>query len=284
MRNYLLLAFCLITGLLSAQTVDSVALRRVDSLIRISRDFTSKGNFAKAFEVTAAAEKIALEKFGNRSVAYGVCCDNRGRINAFNSNYTEAEKWHLESKAIQENALRKEHPNYAATLNSLASLYREMGNYEKAEAFHLESKAIRKKVLGTQDPNYAGSLINLATLYTTMGDYEKAEPLLLEAKEIFEVRLKDRAHRFYPNCLHSLASLYSETGNYEKAESLWLESKVIVERQVGKEHPRYVTDLINLAALYSKMGNYTKAEPLYLEANATWAKLWEKNTPPMLST
>lgn len=60
MRNYLYLAFCLITGWLSAQTVDSVALRRVDSLIQVSRALSSKREFDKALEVNAAAEKLAI--------------------------------------------------------------------------------------------------------------------------------------------------------------------------------------------------------------------------------
>ena len=270
----LLCPFCLL-----GQIVDSVALRQVDSLLKISSTNTYNGNFAKAFAVNASAEKIALEKFGPRSAAYGLCCNNRGRINSYSSNFPEAEKWHLEAKAIQQDALGKEHPDYATTLNSLAALYKIMGNYEKAEAFYLESKTIRQKVLGVQNPNYAGSLINLGNLYSIIGDFEKAEPLLLEAKEIFEIRLNDRKHSFYANCLHSLAGLNMQMGNYEKAEYLWLENQAIVERQVGKEHPRSVTSLINLAQLYSKMGDYEKAEPLYLEANTTWGKLMGKEHP-----
>lgn len=42
----------------------SLAIRQVDSLIKVSRELTAKQNFDKALEVNAAAEQIALEKIG----------------------------------------------------------------------------------------------------------------------------------------------------------------------------------------------------------------------------
>ncbi|MBK6859699.1 MAG: hypothetical protein IPG95_05375 [Saprospiraceae bacterium] len=53
----------------------------MDSLIKVSRTLTGQRNFDKALEVNAAAEKIALEKLGRESAAYGSCAFNRGRVN-----------------------------------------------------------------------------------------------------------------------------------------------------------------------------------------------------------
>lgn len=80
MRNSLFLTLCLITSLLSAQTVDPVALRRVDSLIQISRKLTNERDYAKALELNTLAETLALEKLGRESAAYGSCAHNHGRI------------------------------------------------------------------------------------------------------------------------------------------------------------------------------------------------------------
>ncbi len=266
MKKLLLpLLFCAPFWVVS-QTVDSTAIRQVDSLIQLARDLTGKNNLGKALETIAVAEKIALEKLGWESAAYGSCCYIHGRMLDSKRNYPEAEKWYLESKAIREKAVGKEHPDYLASLNNLAGMYSNTGQYEKAEALYIESMTIRGKMVGKENSEYAGSLIDLANTYERMGQFDKAEPLFLEAKAIFEVHLNNRNHLFYLYCLNGLGILYSEKGQYKKAEPLYLEAKAIRENMLGKEHPDYAGSLINLGSLYRKMGLYEKAEPLYLEA------------------
>jgi len=278
MRNILLAAVCLAPCWLNAQTVDSVAIRQVDSLILASRALTGKRDFDQALDVNAVAEKIALEKLGQESAAYGSCCFNHGRILYFKRDYIGAEKWYLESTAIREKALGREHPDYAASLNGLAILYRVMGQYEKAEPLYLESKAIREKALGREHPDYAASLNNLAILYENTGQYEKAETLYLETKSIREKAL-GREHSDYAASLNNLAIVYENTGQYEKAEPLYLESKAIREKALGREHPDYAASLNNLAGLYRVMGQYEQAEPLYLESKAIREKALGREHP-----
>ncbi|WP_421796096.1 CHAT domain-containing protein [Haliscomenobacter sp.] len=278
MRNCLLWAFCLITGWLGAQTVDSVALRRVDSLIQVSRALTAKRDFDQALDVNAVAEKIALKKLGQQSAAYGSCCFNRGRTLFLKRDYTSAEKWYNEAKAIREKALGREHPDYATSLNNLAILYKNMGQYEKAEPLYLEAKAIREKALGREHPDYAASLNNLGILYENTGQYEKAEPFYLESKAIREKAL-GREHPDYAASLNNLAILYENSGQYEKAEPLYVESKAIREKALGTEHPDYAASLSNLAGLYRDMGQYEKAEPLYLESKDIREKALGKEHP-----
>ncbi|MDO8970260.1 MAG: tetratricopeptide repeat protein, partial [Saprospiraceae bacterium] len=131
MKKMLFFVFLLLPCWLSAQSVDSVALRQVDSLIQVSRGLTGQREFDKAIEVNAAAEKLALEKFGRESAAYGSCCANRGRIFYYKGNKPEAEKWWLDAKVIREKSLGREHPHYAVSLSNLAILYEKMGQYEK---------------------------------------------------------------------------------------------------------------------------------------------------------
>lgn len=278
MRNSLLLAFCLITGWLRAQTVDSVALRRVDSLIQVSRTLSSKREFDKALEVNAAAEKLALEKLGKESAAYGNCAFNRGRVNALKRDNPEAERWYLEAIAIREKALGKQHPDYAGALNNLAILYKSMGKYEKAEPLYLEAMETRKKALGKEHPNYAASLYNLALFFKDVGKYEKAELLQLEAKDIFG-KARGKEHPDYASSLNGLALLYMEMGDFEKAEPLFLETKTIREKVQGKDNSDYAEILNNLASLYRSMGNYEKAELHHLEAIAIKGKIIGKEYP-----
>ncbi|WP_353482849.1 CHAT domain-containing tetratricopeptide repeat protein [Haliscomenobacter sp.] len=278
MRNFLCLALCLITGLLSAQTVDSVALRRVDSLIQVSRTLSNKREFDKALEVNAAAEKLALEKLGKESAAYGNCAFNRGRVNALKRDNPEAEKWYLEAIAIREKVLGKQHSDYAGALNNLAILYKSMGKYDQAEPLYLEAMETRKKALGIEHPNYAASLYNLALFFQDIGKYEKAELLLLEAREIFG-KVRGKEHPDYAASMNGLALIYMDMGKYEKAEILYLEAKTIREKVQGKDNSDYAESLNNLASLYRSMGNYEKAEQLHLQAIAIKGKILGKEHP-----
>ncbi len=278
MRYLILILIVVCTNSLNAQTLDSLAIKQVDSLIKVSRDLTAKMDFEKAFEVNTAAEKLALEKIGKESAAYGSCIFNQGRVNYFKGNNSEAEKWYLESKAIREKVLGKDHPDYASSLNNLAILYLDLGNYEKAEAYYLQSKEIREKTLGREHPDYANSLNNLAILYSDLGNYEKAEAYFLEVKEIREKTL-GRDHPDYAGSLGNLANLYTALGNYEKAEAYLLESKDIQEKTLGREHPDYASSLNNLGLLSVNLGNYEKAEPYYLESKEIYEKTLGRGHP-----
>jgi CHAT domain-containing protein len=278
MKKMLFLVLWLLPCWLSAQIVDSVAIRQVDSLLRVSRDLIGKQKYTQALEVSAVAEKLALEKIGLESAAYGTCCSNRGRILYFKGDNSESEIWYMKSIAIREKVLGKAHPDYAASLNNLAILYRIMGRYEKAELLFLETIAIREKALGREHTDYAASLNNLAILYDQTSQYEKAEPLYLESKDIREKAL-GREHPYYAQSLSNLAGLYQVMGQYKQAEPLYLESIAIREKALGREHTDYAASLNNLAALYVNMGQHEKAEPLYLESKVIREKVLGREHP-----
>ena len=78
---------------------------------------------------------------------------------------------------IRRTALGERHPDYAASLNNLAGLYRAMGRHAEAEPLYLQAMEIRRTALGERHPDYAASLNNLAGLYRAMGRHAEAEPL-----------------------------------------------------------------------------------------------------------
>jgi len=279
MRTTLVFGFSFYVALALGQDADSLAAAaQVDSLIKVSRDFTAKGAYDEALKVNAAAEKIVLEKLGRESAAYGSCCFNRGEVLEYKGDNAESEKWYLEAKAIREKVLGKKHLDYAHSLFNLALLYSNTGQYKKSEPLYLEAKAIWEQVLGKEHPNYAVSLNNLANLYWEMGSYEKAEPLHLEALAV-RGKVLGKEHPDYGASLNNLATLYSDMGNYEKSEVLYLEAKAIREKVLGEEHPDYALLLNNLATLYQDMGNYEKAEMLFLEAKTIREKGLGKEHP-----
>ena len=159
----------------------------------------------------------------------------------------------------------KEHPEYAASVNNLASMYREIGDFDQAELFYLEARDIYQKTFGVEHPEYASCLFNLGVLNRDMGRYEVADSLLQKSTNILE-KVLGKDNLDYALCLNNQAILYMEMGNYEKSELLFLQTKTIREKLLGKEHPDYARCLHDLANLYRYTGNYVKAEMLFLEA------------------
>ena len=263
---------------LAAQSVDSVAIKQVDSLIQVSLELRAKYDFDKALQVNAEAEKIALEKIGKQSVAYANVYFNQGKINYDKNDLPLAEKCYLESIAIWEKVQGKQNLDYIKRLSNLANLYRNMSYFQKSEELHLEAKAIIEKVLGKENFHYAWSLTNFANLYMDLGNYDKAEQLYIESNAITE-KLFGRENPNFVMNLTNLANLHLRMGNYQKAEPLYLESIAIREKIQGKEHPNYARCLANLAILYDEIGNFEKAEPLYLESKAIREKTLGKEHP-----
>ena len=86
--------------------------------------------------------------------------------------------------------LGSEHPDFATTLDNLATLYREIGDYEKALPLYQRALDIREKVLGSEHPDFATTLDNLAGLYENMGAYTKALPLYQKTEKNFDYSKK----------------------------------------------------------------------------------------------
>ncbi len=79
--------------------------------------------------------------------------------------------------AIIEQVLGPEHPNTAASLNNLASLYQDQERYEEAELLYQRALAIRERVLGSEHPYTIGTRRGLASVLRQMQRIEEAEAL-----------------------------------------------------------------------------------------------------------
>ena len=73
--------------------------------------------------------------------------------------------------------LGEQHPLFLASLENLATLYRETGNFTAAEPLYLQLLQIQRVVQGPLAPDVAISLHKLANLYRIQGRYSQAEPL-----------------------------------------------------------------------------------------------------------
>ena len=278
MKIRLIIFFTILLTKLSAQTVDSATIRQVDSLIKVTIDFTAQREFDKALETNAIAGKLALEKLGRESAAYGKVCLNRGNALFYKGDYREAEKCYNETISVREKVFGKEHPEYAAALGNLASMYTQMGRFKEALPLALEVQSILEKALGTDHPDYATSLLKLGSLNAYMGQYDKAEKYFLQARDIWGKAL-GVSHPKYVLSLTGLGNLYLHMDQYEKAEAMHLEAKSIKEKLNRNDDPDYAATLVNLGILYDKMGQGKKAESLLLTARSIHEKAVGKDHP-----
>ncbi|MBK6996758.1 MAG: hypothetical protein IPH31_18205 [Lewinellaceae bacterium] len=123
----------------------------MDSLIQVSRAFTGQGDFDKALEINAAAEKLALEKIGRESAAYGSCCFNRGRVLHFMRDYANRKNGIWKQNPFEKSCLEKNHPDYLKCLKNLVFYYYS-GDYDRAEMTYIESKTILQETVGKSSP------------------------------------------------------------------------------------------------------------------------------------
>src|SRR6266540_2363749 len=179
---------------------------------------------------------------------------------------------------IRERLLGTEHPDVAASIDNLASIYTGNAEYVKAEPLYRRALAIREKALGKDHPETAKSLNNLAEVYRIQGKYLEAEPLYKRALEIQEKAL-GKDHLEIAESLNNLGALYYSQGKYVETEPLFRRAFEIREKALGKDHPQVALSLNNLALFYRTQGKYAEAEPLHKRALEVWEKALGKDHP-----
>ena len=175
--------------------------------------------------------------------------------------YPEAIKVSERALILAEKAFGPDHPNYAASLNNLAGIYKTQGKYAEAEPLIERSLKIMEKTVGPDHPNVATSMNNLAFLYQAQGKFVEAEPLYKQSLKIRESVLKPD-HPDVAQSLNNLVGLYRAQGEFDKAEPLIKRLIKIRERALGISHPDVAMLLENLAEFYRNTGKIEEAEKL----------------------
>jgi CHAT domain-containing protein len=157
--------------------------------------------------------------------------------------------------------LGPDHPDTAAALRSMATLYVLSGDYARAEPLYQQALEIRTRVLGKAHPSTAQSLSNLGTLYLDADDHAKAKPLLDESVDVM-VRAGGDAEPEMATSLIHLARYYYAVRDFPQSESLLQRSLEITKATVGEEHSQMATVLNNLAVIYLMTGEREKQELL----------------------
>ena len=213
-----------------------------------------------------------------------------------NNNLPNAIQYSEEALALIEQMYGKDHPDYATTLDNIATCYSNLGDYNKAIEYYNELITIQEKTIGTEHQDYATTLNNIALCYYELGEYDHALEYHYEALRIREVTLGvehsdyamslnnialcyysigdyskaidlyfnalyifDDTERNYATALSNLANCYIDLGDYNKALEIHNNAIEIKEQTIGKEHPDYAVSLCNIATCFNELGEYNKA-------------------------
>ncbi|OJJ15433.1 hypothetical protein BKI52_39140 [marine bacterium AO1-C] len=145
----------------------------------------------------------------------------------------------------------KNHPYYASTLNSLATLYQVQQDYQRAESFFKQSIRILQSVQPQSFGEYLNAHHFLAGVYFHQKKYDQAIPLYEKVIQLSKsnpaiVGTRSRKNRFYG-----------------ALEPLCLTPDQVSQFSLNRAYPDYVTALHNLAYVYWTQKQFTKAAPLY---------------------
>jgi tetratricopeptide (TPR) repeat protein len=149
----------------------------------------------------------------------------------------------------------------ARLLNSLASVYADIGSLAEARALAEEVLALRERWLSEDDPKVGESLRNLGSILTSSGDPDAARPYLERALAVSENALGPD-HPEVGTTLHMLGVLESQSGDAAKAKALLERALEIRLRTAPGE--------VVLATTWDALGNAQSQLGMHREAIASY--------------
>ncbi|VAW26358.1 hypothetical protein MNBD_BACTEROID06-1168, partial [hydrothermal vent metagenome] len=169
--------------------------------------------------------------------------------------------------------------DYAASLNNLAVLYKNMGDFNKAEAKLNETLRINEKVSGKSSMAYAITLNNRGVLFQNLGRYKEAERDIKECLSVAADNINTKSLK-YARFQTNLGLLYQQQQKYNEAEEIFQSAINAVSRnplKSKKSNPDYAHLLEIKASLYIETEKYDEAEELLIEALAVYEKKFGKS-------
>ncbi len=164
-----------------------------------------------------------------------------------------------------ENELGDQPRVQARLMDTIGTVYGQLGLYEEALPLVQEGLEIRRRAVGEGHEELAESLFHLAGLHSARGDYDQAQELYSQALELRESVLGPD-HPSVAAVLHRLFDLHRLRGEPESALPLHERALAIQEKTLGPEHPEVAVSVNGLGELYYDQGEFDRAEPLFRRA------------------
>ena len=166
-----------------------------------------------------------------------------------------------------ERELREQPLTRARLMDTIGTVYRNLGLYKNAEPLVAGALEIREKSLGRDDLEVAQSLVSLATLELWQGKHREAEGHARRSLDIREIKL-GRDHPDVAQSLLALGRIYREESKLGEALTLFQRCLAIREKFLGPNHPDVAATLSDLGAVHYVEGRFEEAEQCYKRALA----------------
>jgi tetratricopeptide (TPR) repeat protein len=167
---------------------------------------------------------------------------------------------------IFEKTFGPDHPNIAACVNEIASLYVDLARYLTiARPFFLRAEAVTTKTLGPEHPYRAVTLNELANLYLAQKQYPQAREATQQALGIAKNAYGEE-HPVTATILNTQGRLEIAQQQLPKARPYLEKALQIEETVLGKEHPDVAATMGSLAALDNSPITYAKGVNRYQRA------------------
>ena len=154
----------------------------------------------------------------------------------------------------------------AASLNTLAGLYQDVGNFDKALLMYERALQVIEKTNESLTPMLHECILNnFGQFYQEKREFKESLKLYEEAL-IINQRENESDNLNVATIYNNQAGIYQAQGNLSKALQLYLRAYNIRKNFLGSEHPEVANVLNNIACLYEDEGNYEEALKLFLQA------------------
>jgi len=146
-------------------------------------------------------------------------CPSQRTTGFYDGQESDSETHRGRDQEIREKTLGPDHPDLAAALNGLGSIYTRQGKYEEAEPLYKRALEIQERALAPDHLSLAYSLHGLGSVYRDQQRFADAESLYKRALAIREKTLEPD-HPDLVLLRNSYATLLRATGRDEEADAL----------------------------------------------------------------
>lgn len=222
--------------------------------------FEKTDRFQEAIAVYSEAKAIALERFGESSLKYGVAIEKLAGAYIKAGVYEEAEKLlELAVDVVKEAAGRKS-IDYVTSLRSLGKMYSINGKYDEArKVIELSYKLSRKVSDQAVEFPEINSIEEMAELYITTGNYDGAEEILQESINSRTKKFGDNTYQLITP-FQLLGEVYLLRGDYNEAEKNVQKASDIALKTRSDTSSKYIEAMPLLSEIHAEMGRYGDAK------------------------
>ena len=194
----------------------------------------------------------------------------------------------------EEATLGKEHPQVAATLNSMGAVLEQRFELGEALQLHWRALVIQERSLGRTHEAVAETLSRMGRVVRQQGDLTHAIQLYRRALTIEEAAL-GAGHPRVASTLNNLAVVLEQLGRawvtdegpnetLDEALALYARALPISEGHLGADHPEVAATLANMGLVLTGLRRYEEAAARYGRARAIQAAALGEAHPDTVCT